>query len=120
MNARRLGFLMFAVIAAVLLLHPLFIRTAHSAPVFKAEGADGSHAGLRLLDAPCAEEKVLVHLRLRVQPALLPRFKAAVLTWGGRVWASCWIDVDGVVYSMDEEGSLFQPVPRPLFRDDSV
>lgn len=120
MSARRWGWWLFVVIALGLVFHPLLFSRAIAAPVFQAEGRNGQPAALRLLDAPCRDEKVLTHIALRAKPELAAKFKAAVLSWGGALYASCWIEMDKVVYSIDEEGSFFQPVPRALFRDDSV
>jgi hypothetical protein len=98
----------------------IYCAVARAAPIFKAEGANGTPAALRLTAAPCTDAKVLEALREKVSPLLAGKFRAAVLSWDGRIWASCWIDLGGVVYSIDEEGAPFQPIPLELFRDDSV
>jgi hypothetical protein len=89
---------------------------AYAAKVFKAEGRDGNPAALRLFDKPCTDQKVLS----KVMEAMRDKLKAAQLTYGGAEWASCWIELNGSVYSIDEEGAPFQPVPRYLFKEEGV
>ena len=93
---------------------------AYSAPVFKAEGVNGKPASLRLFETPCTSPKVVNQLNSMVKPQLIAMFKRASLLWDGKTWESCWLDLDGVVFSIDEEGSQFQPVPRVLFREDTI
>ena len=103
----------------------LFIAAfnAIAAPMFKNTGGDGTPVSLRLLDTPCVNEKVLKHLHANVQEKFIPKFKAAVLHYGGKDWASCWILYGQAVLSYDEEGEPFNPpygVPRSMFKEDSV
>ena len=115
---------------AVFLLHA---PIAFGALNYQAQGADGQLAGLRLSEAPCVNEKVRLHLAKReVPPQYVEKFKAAVLTWGGRDWHSCWVKLDltdqhgrehEMVWSIDEEGAPFNPpygIPFRLFLDDSL
>ena len=118
----------WALAVALILASILFVTLAHSALVFRAIREDGQPVALRLLTTPCGE-KVRAHL-FRVKESLRPKFKAAVLTWDGKQWESCWVEVKvlnpdtrkphGVVFSIDEEGAFFQGVPFRLFRDDSI
>ena len=80
----------------------------------------GDKIALKLLETRCSDATVLKHLLSKSRPELLDKFKDARLTWGGKEWASCWIEFDGMVYSMDEEGSPLQPIPREMFVDDTV
>lgn len=95
---------------------------ANASEVFRAGDQNGRPMSLRLLDEPCSPE-VVKWLPTRVQPQFHAAMRAAILNWGGRDWKACWIDVDGDVYSLDEEGVMLnggQGTPRRLFRDDSV
>jgi hypothetical protein len=96
---------------------------AYAAPLFKNTGNDGKPISLRLLDTPCTNPKVKAHLEANVKAQFIPQFKSAVLHYGGRDWASCWIEYEGAVLSYDEEGAPFNPpmgVPRSMFKEDSV
>ena len=108
----------WALAVALILASILFVTLAHSALVFRAIREDGQPVALRLLTTPCGE-KVRAHL-FRVNEWIWPKLKAAVLTWEGRQWESCWVEVNGVVHSIDEEGAFFQPVPFRMFRDDAI
>lgn len=111
-----LALLVGVVLAFALYSGRLHAEPALSGPIFRSFGQNGQPAALRIFEAPCSDPKVLQ----RIRPHHHQEFKAARLTWGGQDWASCWIELDGIVYSIDEEGSEFQPVPRRMFRDDSV
>ena len=108
----------WALAVALILAAIIFVTLAHSALVFRAIGDDGRPVALRLLITPCGE-KVKAQL-FRVREQFWPKFKAAVLTWEGRQWESCWVEVNGIVHSIDEEGAFFQPVPFRMFRDDAI
>ena len=99
----------------VLLVTLLFGCPANADPVFKAQGTNGSPVSLRLLQEPCPE-KVSKHIR----PEMASMFKRSILYWEGKSWESCWLDHGGIIHSIDEEGSILQPIPRSLFKDDSV
>jgi hypothetical protein len=98
----------------------LVASVALAGEVFRGEDLDGRFASLELFQEPCANDAVLAWLKANLQLKLVPLFNRAVLRWKGKDWASCWLDVNGTVYSVDEEGSKFQPVPRAFFKDDSV
>ena len=102
------------VLALAALLTFAFAATA--AEVFRAE--DGAQSvTLRLHDKPCENPKVVAH----VQPSWLHVLKAATLTWtDGKDYASCWLDADGLVYSIDEGGDPLQPIPRAAFKEESI
>lgn len=105
---------------------------AEAALSYFNKGGDGQRAGLRLSDAPCTNEKVLAALKAKVPERFHARFKAAVLTWDGRQWHSCWVRIEVQeangeetphIWSIDEEGAPLDPpngIPLRLFRDDSV
>ena len=97
----------------------LFIAAfnAIGAPMFKS--SDGSVA-LKLKETPCSDEKVLFFLAQKVQPEFLGKFKDATLTYGGREWKSCWIEHQGHIFSIDEEGAPMQPIPLQYFRENSI
>lgn len=111
-----LGFVCFLVLVGL-------ATSASAAPLFKNVGNDGRPMSLRLLDAPCTNSKVVTHLIANVKPEFISQFKSAVLHYGGRDWASCWIEYQGFVLSYDEEGAPFAPptgIPMELFKEDSV
>lgn len=125
------GFLAAVTIGAVLGM-VLYSAKAGAALNYRAQAPNGQSVGLRLSDAPCTNEKVKAHLAAVIRPEYLDKFKAAVLTWGGRDWHSCWftitvIDQGGreheMVWSLDEEGSPFNPpygIPKQMFREDAI
>lgn len=103
-----------------------------AALAYESMGGNGQPAKLRLSEAPCTNENVIKHLHSFIKPQYIPRFKAAILTWGGKDWHSCWLELDlldqngrevQTIWSVDEEGTPFNPpygVPRSLFREDSI
>jgi len=101
----------------------LYSGRANAAPTFKGQGDNGPIVLVLLQDA-CKDEKVLRHIN---QP-FHAKLKAARLTWGGRQWSSCWIELEMMsngrmekfVFSVDEEGSPLQAIPRRAFRDHST
>lgn len=99
------------------------IVSAWSAEVYRNLDDRGGPAVLKLYEKPCTDAKVKAHLFAQLLDDR--RFKAATLHYWGRDWASCWAEVTNrhgqkIVISIDEQGSPFQPVPRALFRDESV
>ena len=115
--------LIWAVIAVGIILAVALATNAHAAPVFKNVGNDGNPLSLMLLYEPCTNEKVLGHLRAGVKEEYIPKFQAAVLHYGKKDWASCWIEIQGHVLSIDEEGFPLHPpdgIPRKLFLESSV
>ena len=107
----------------VLLLFVAVATRAFAAPVFKNVGNDGNPLSLRLLHEPCTNEKVLAHLKAGVKPEYIPKFQAAILHFGRKDWASCWIEIQDHVLSIDEEGYPLNPpsgIPRFLFKEDAV
>lgn len=116
---RRIGVEVVAIlIAAFLLGSALYAGKVYAAEVFKAEGQDGSPIAYRLTDKPCTNKGVLKYLYGRVMDDR--RFKAGILTWKGKNYESCWIDVDGYVHSWDSTGEKFQPVPRGMFKESTI
>lgn len=91
--------------------------------VFRAMHEDGSPVVLRIfITRPCTDDRVLMRLvhEVKVPRHIVPFFKAATLTWQGRDWASCWIQMQGRVVSIDEEGAPFQAVPMGSMRDEGT
>lgn len=76
---------------------------------------------LRLFNEPCTDPKVQTFVPVKVPPQLRDKLQAARLVWGGVVYQSCWVEIDRLVYSMDEKGDLLQPpLPKRLFKDEGV
>ena len=71
--------------------------------------------GLVRHEARCEHSKILAHLVAMGGGQFLDKFKKATLTFGGREWESCWIEMDGFVISIDEEGAPLEPIPARLF-----
>lgn len=109
--------ILWLVAIATILVGAFFAGRLSAAEVFKAENAQGPVA-LRLSEDPCTDKKVLAVLSDKVLDDR--RFKAAVLTYGGRDWKSCWVEINGAVLSIDEEGAPFQAVPRQMFMEEGV
>ena len=110
---------MRALAAAILLL--LAVPAAGQSLVFRGEHANsGKSMSLRLYFEPCESAAVLKFLLRRVAASVAGEFQRAVLHWEGRPWESCWIEIAGIVYSIDEEGAALQPVRRSLFVDEST
>jgi hypothetical protein len=120
----RLREIVGAILFAIVLFGPLLYAVKlYAAPLFKNTGNDGQPVSLRLLDTPCTDPKVSAHLKANVKEEFIPKFKSAVLYYGGKHWASCWVEFNGFVYSYDEEGAPFNPptgIPRALFQEDTV
>lgn len=94
------------------------IVTCHASEIYRDRHEDGSPVAYRLTDKPCTDKKVRAYLYMRLLDDR--RFRAGILTWKGKDWASCWIEIRGTVHSIDEEGAPFQPVLRKLFKDESI
>jgi hypothetical protein len=77
--------------------------------------ADGSVKYVRH-DGQCEDADILKHLAQMGAGERLSEFKRGTLTYGGREWRSCWIEVDEMVYSVDEEGSPLQALPARIFK----
>lgn len=105
----------------------------YAALAYQDIGSNGKPAMLRLSEAPCANETVRGQMAKREVPEKYrEKFKAAVLTWGGKDWHSCWLKIELIdqngkehefVWSIDEEGAPFNPpygVPLRLFKDDTI
>lgn len=114
----------FWVIVIAVVACALYPLKAKAALNFKNDTPNGP-VGLRLSEAPCTNPKVLAQIKAEFHHL----FKAAVLTYGGRDWHSCWTEIEmpdqhgklhQTIISIDEEGSPFQPIPKKLFRDDSI
>ena len=93
----------------------LATASVYAAPTFQGIGSNNRPMRLVLYEEPCSPE-VLLWLK----PQLHDLFKRATLTWGDRDWKSCWLQWEGKVYSIDEEGSAFQPIPANLFFEPGV
>lgn len=90
-------------------LYPVFAR----ADEFRSP--DRSVALVRH-DAQCDDADIVAHILRLGGGDLVDRFKKATLTYGGRDWRSCWVELDGMVYSVDEEGSPLQALPVRMFK----
>lgn len=112
--------LIWAVVVAIAIGSALYAAKVIAAPVYKGTGDNNQPVMLRLSQEPCTDAKMQAIVSERVRPEMRARLKTAVLTWGGRTWASCWLVHDGIVYSIDEEGAPLQPIPMSRFVDDSV
>ena len=97
------------------------IGTATANEIFTSKDLDDTTMSLELFQDQCVNAKILAWLVLNVNMPYVQRFQRARLHWKGKDWASCWIDIDGLVYSVDEEGvKLLPPIPRAMFKDTSV
>lgn len=97
------------------------VKCAIGAEVFRGIDDRGGQMVLKLYPEKCTNEAVLAHLvRGEIAPEAIATFKKATLFYWGREWASCWIEAGGRVYSVDEEGAMLRPLPRSVFKNDSV
>ena len=101
--------------AVALCIVALTIASAYAAPTFRGIGSNNRPMKLVLYQEPCSAEVLFW-----IKPQLHDLFKRATLTWGGRDWKSCWIELDDIVYSIDEAGDVFQPIPADLFFEPGV
>ncbi len=93
---------------------------ANAAEVFATEDRTDQAMSLTLLETKCSNEVIRVLLAARIKPELVAAFKDSRLLWQGKEYASCWLDHEGVVYSIDELGEPLQPIPREYFKDKSI
>ena len=132
---RDLGFREFLILAAVAVLLGLLagcataptaepaVKLEERSLVFRATHRDGSPVVFRAFTAkPCTDARILGFLehKFGAPPELLTRFKAAILIWEGRDWASCWIEQQGYAVSVDEEGAPFEPIPMTKMKDEAL
>lgn len=108
---RKVGFAVF-----LGLVLALFVGNVLAAPTFRSTDQNDRTMQLVLLNDSCKDEKVLKHIKHEWHAKL----RAARLTWGGQEWSSCWIEIDGLIYSVDEAGAPLQAIPRRAFRDYST
>lgn len=135
MSPRRmivLPWLLWAAVIVAAIGGALYASRASAALNYQSVGPDGQVAGLRLSEAPCTNAKVLAALKEYIKPDYIPKFRAAVLTWKGRDWHSCWFQIEvmdqggtthEMIWSVDEEGAPFNPpygIPKRMFREDSI
>lgn len=111
---RRRVVLWLSVILGIFLAAGVIV--AHAAPSFKSKDDRGGPASLHIYETPCESEKVKQHIRAQFHHL----FKKSSLFYWGQTWESCWIEEDGVVHSVDEQGAPFQPIPRSLFRESDA
>ena len=98
----------------------LISATASAAPIFKSDVPGQSFESLTLLDTPCSNDTVKAFIALKVPPELHGQFKDAILMWGSKPFASCYLEFEGYILSIDEEGIPLQPVPRNKFRESTI
>lgn len=55
---------------------------------------------VRLADAPCTSEQVLA----RIEPALRPKFRAAMAVVEGHSFEACWLSAGDVAHLLYEDG----------------
>lgn len=69
--------------------------------------------------AACDDADILAHVLRMGGAHVIDKLKKATLTYGGREWRSCWVEIDGYVFSVDEEGAPLQKIPASAFKDKS-
>lgn len=123
-SSRRMVILPWAIWATVIgitlgaALYPVIARAAE---VFRSTDDRGGPMVLKLYKEKCENAAVnSALLQMQIAPQFLFLFKRATLFYWGREWASCWLEHDGRVLSIDEQGSPLQPIPRSMFKDDTV
>lgn len=107
-------------IVLVGLILALWTPKSMAAPTFRGAGDNGQPVALVLHQGECVSPKVLAVIAAKINPAFHAGWRKAVLTYGGKDWESCWFLIGGVVYSLDEEGAQFVPIPRSQFRDSTI
>lgn len=117
---RLVRFLWRLILVGLILGAFAWIAESNAAEVFTADMRNGQKMSLTLKETQCSDADVLKHLLAQVRPELLGQFKDAILRWENKDWASCWIDIQGMVYSMDAEGAPLQPLPREMFRESTI
>lgn len=93
----------------------LFLLGVKKAIADEVRAPDGSVVYVRH-DAACNDADILAHILRLGGGERAGEFKKGTLTYDGRDWRSCWIEVGGLVYSIDEEGSPLEPLPSRLFK----
>lgn len=89
----------------------------------RGHGVDAGTVMRIYVDKPCTNETVLAIINDKVLPQFLGLFRAAVLTWQGKDYASCWLEYAGRMMSYDENGDPFNPpfgVAMELFLDETL
>lgn len=115
-TGRKLG-----IAALLMLLFVVVMSTqALAAPMFRGMGTNGKPASLTLHDEVCAHPKIAPLIAEKVKPEYAQGWRRAVLYWDDRDWESCWKEINKIVYSIDEEGAPFRPVPRMMFREGTI
>lgn len=114
---RVIGFLLIA----GFVLWAVYPKEVRAAEVLKNVDRQDRPMSLTLTQKPCKDS--VKQWFTKVNPALHDLMKAAILFYAGKNWDSCWVDIDGFVYSIDEEGVPFQGgqgIPRRLFRENTI
>ena len=94
-------------------------KEAYGADAFKSKDEAGSPIVLRLFNEPCSPV-VMKHVEEKAAE-YKDKFQRSTLLWQGKTWESCWVEIGGRVYSIDSAGDILQPpIPRPLFKEDTV
>lgn len=99
----------------------IYAVASHAAPELVAVDRNDRPMKLTLLTGPCPES--VRKWFDRIHPALHSGMRAAKLLYGGKVWDSCWIELQGHVFSIDEEGVPLQGgqgIPRAMFRESTI
>ncbi len=107
----------------VALLIPIALVGALWAGKVYADDSVGTHDGsVKYVrhEAQCDDADILAVLLRMGAGDFLATFKKGTLTYGGREWRSCWTEIDGTVYSVDEEGVPFEPIPARSFKKTGV
>lgn len=107
-----------AIVAGVIGGMLLWAGKVHADQVYRDKNDDGSPVMYRKTDKPCTNKGVLKTLHGMILDDR--RFRAGQLLWKGKEWASCWVEVKGTIFSWDEAGAPFQPLPKAMFKDPSV
>lgn len=91
--------------------------------VLSFDGSSGP-AKLTLKEEPCDNGDVLMHLAAVLKGDLIAQFKNSVLNWEGKDWASCWVEIDGAVFSVDSEGvrlnAPYGGIPKSEFQPEGI
>lgn len=111
-NLTLLPWLIWGVIIGLIIAALFYSARLHAD---EARAADGSVAYVRH-DAPCDDADINAHIIRLGAGQMLSQFKKGTLTYGGRDWRSCWIEVQEFVYSVDEEGAPFEAIPARIFK----
>ena len=85
-------------------------------PVLAAQNGDS----LTLHSTPCENSAILAHIVATGGGHLLERFKSATLLYRGQTLRSCWIENEGWVYSIDENGDRLEPLLKADFKEKTI